>query len=1249
MTGKNFTVSCWVYLRAVNSLEIVSKMAAAAKKGWGFYLFGPDDLRFYVWDYANDYVQLGRRPYLNQWEHFVGVSNSTHTAIYANGSFIASVAKGAGSHAETVNNPLWIAAQSGDDDGSPDNYFNGSVDDVLIFDRALTEDEIKALYNASTYQYEHNFTGLSDGHYLFTGYDPDKYGNKNQTEERNVTIDTIKPSVQFIDPTPYNDTHKNDTWIYVNLSSSDANQHYAFVDFNYDVVLWMRMDDTTESYYLNEDDTEDSAYYTGVWSGTAGGAYDENWGTFMAAEEEGAIYINYTIPANVSSVINEIKYSNADDEEIDLHVYGYNSSSSQYEFIVALETGNQNYTNVTIPSCCLGDTGDTLYMKYLANGGGGQPVFYEEKMKWNITDVTVNDLSSYGNNGTAMDASQTDNGYFGKTFEFDGDGDYINISDSASQSITDNITFSVWVKLDDNYTYNPILRKGESLGTDINEDGIVNTTDQDILLAHYGESGYSEPYPRYDVHPPPYGNGSVELADNGAVLADIGKTNPPLWYLQISDLDDVGTSYCYFYLNGTTTPRLKSSTTFNSSDVGTWYHIVAVYNGSYSLLYINGTLDASQANSGTIDLVNSPLYVGADNYRYHWNGTIDELMIYNRSLDSTEIKALYNASTYQYEHNFTGLSDGYYLFTGYDPDRAGNRNETEERNVTIDTTKPSVEFISPTPSNGTQPEDYIYVNVSSSDENQHYTFTDFDNDLVLWMRMDDINATGDPQDLSSYGNDGIKKNSANQTDNGYFGKAFEFDGSAGSIEIDSDSSINFDKNSNYTFNFWVYVNEQTTNDIYQDGVPTGGGIRLYLDSTANNMSVMDLTIPDFSVSSTSVSLNEWHMLTFVYNGTNDWELYLDGSFSEVLTRNIASSSGATHKYIAGQDFEALYFNGSIDETLIFNRNLSVAEIQSLYNASTYQYEHNFTGLSLENYTFTSYAVDRAGNRNQTETRYRNISNTPVVVTNASTGVEEYNATINGYLQFDGGESCTVRFEYGLTTSYGTNTTNQTKSTGDEFSASIPSDNEKTLYERYNKDDNTGWTFYGNEWRAQTFTIGTTSKNENHYIASVKLLLYKGGNPGTVTVSIRASSGGIPTGDDLTSGTTDGNTLPAASPGEWREINLTPFQLQASTTYAIVIRAPDGDNLNYVVWRCDNNEPTYTGGVSSKSSDSGKDWAEDTGVDLMFEEYGTIIGILSPGTLYHYRAYANNTAGSDTGDDMAFLTKPLHPSGFAATV
>jgi len=102
------------------------------------------------------------------------------------------------------------------------------------------------------------------------------------------------------------------------------------------------------------------------------------------------------------------------------------------------------------------------------------------------------------------------------------------------------------------------------------------------------------------------------------------------------------------------------------------------------------------------------------------------------------------------------------------------------------------------------------------------------------------------------------------------------------------------------------------------------------------------------------------------------------------------------------------------------------------------------------YQFYSIARDNATNTESapvsfdTLIRYTNVT-VPIVITNASTGVEETNATIWGYLQSNGGENCTVRFVYGTSMSYGTNTTNQTKTTGQTFSAEITSLTKGQLY------------------------------------------------------------------------------------------------------------------------------------------------------------------------------------------------------------
>lgn len=164
-----------------------------------------------------------------------------------------------------------------------------------------------------------------------------------------------------------------------------------------------------------------------------------------------------------------------------------------------------------------------------------------------------------------------------------------------------------------------------------------------------------------------------------------------------------------------------------------------------------------------------------------------------------------------------------------------------------------------------------------------------------------------------------------------------------------------------------------------------------------------------------------------------------------------------------------------------------------------------------------------------------------------------------------------------------------------------------LYQNYNTDDNASAQANDTRWIAQTFTTA-----KKHIITHIKLKLWRDPTlaPGTVTASIRATDGsGHPTGNDLASGTIDGDTLPTTdATAEWTTITFTsPYTLEASTKYAIVLRC-SGSGDYPLNWRDDTTSPTYANGNYEYSSNSGSSWNGLTSADLMFEEYGTKIPI-----------------------------------------
>ena len=156
------------------------------------------------------------------------------------------------------------------------------------------------------------------------------------------------------------------------------------------------------------------------------------------------------------------------------------------------------------------------------------------------------------------------------------------------------------------------------------------------------------------------------------------------------------------------------------------------------------------------------------------------------------------------------------------------------------------------------------------------------------------------------------------------------------------------------------------------------------------------------------------------------------------------------------------------------------------------------------------------------------------------------------------------------------------------------------FEYYNTGANYATGISGLYWDGQTFT-----PTLNHRIISVKLVMYRFGSPGTITVSIRATDGSNhPTGLDLCLGTTNGNTLTTDGDGEWREIVLgNGCNLLANTKYAIVVRLPGGDINNDIELVGDITDPSYSGGQGEYSDDGGISWYTWDHIDFMFEEWG----------------------------------------------
>ncbi|MEK6909734.1 MAG: LamG domain-containing protein [Candidatus Aenigmatarchaeota archaeon] len=199
---------------------------------------------------------------------------------------------------------------------------------------------------------------------------------------------------------------------------------------------------------------------------------------------------------------------------------------------------------------------------------------------WENNGTTINGTDRCANNNCPVWAT----GIYANAIQLDGINDYVNASDSASINLTWNVlTFSVWV----------------------NFNGTASTGTTQRIISKTAGSG-SEQY---------------EL-----LYTSDSFTNTP-------------NRFRFDIRNSTALVSLYTNETFASTN--TWYHVAGVYNSTHVIIFVNGREKNSSVHTGAIagrasDVNIGRLATGGENF----NGTIDEVRIYNESLSDSRITNL---------------------------------------------------------------------------------------------------------------------------------------------------------------------------------------------------------------------------------------------------------------------------------------------------------------------------------------------------------------------------------------------------------------------------------------------------------------------------------------------------------------------------------------------------------------------------------------------------------------------------------
>ncbi len=215
----------------------------------------------------------------------------------------------------------------------------------------------------------------------------------------------------------------------------------------------------------------------------------------------------------------------------------------------------------------------------------GKPIAHwkMDEASWNGTAGEVKDSSGNGLTGAAAgNATTTTSGKYNNAGTFDGTGDYFDATYNSKMDITGDFTLAAWVNL-----------------------STASVGNQFIITKRSGTGG---------------GGGY-----------DIAMGNASEIFCQTDD--------------GATTTSSSTPTGIITTGAG-WQHIAAVRSGTSCRIYIDGVDRTSSAGTHTTLGTNTnAIRVGGNlNNSEYWHGQIDDARIYNYAMSSQQVKAMMNES-----------------------------------------------------------------------------------------------------------------------------------------------------------------------------------------------------------------------------------------------------------------------------------------------------------------------------------------------------------------------------------------------------------------------------------------------------------------------------------------------------------------------------------------------------------------------------------------------------------------------------
>ncbi len=601
---EDLTISGWFNRDTFTTDDtiIANRAQSSATVGLIAYIDDADDkLYFKVSDGTDEYRLVSTSTFTSTgWNHFVAVwdeDSAANSKIYINGVNDNATATGtiASVNALSTASELILGSEN-----AAGNYFDGKLDEMGLWRRAISSSEVTDLYNSGnanaylgTSGYTGTLTGTSTDPSLTDGYigkartfdasnDQIDLGSWSYSTSNSISI-SAWVKVTTCDGSYRGIVHVGATGFHVTTAitgSCNLAWHRPGTDVVYesDIVVptntWIHVAMTQNGTTMSTTNTK--LYINGVQAtsigspGTQAVSYTGN--TYIGRNATSSVSFGGTIDeVNVSNVVrsyDEIQeaYRAGRDQRIGKNITSTDLSSklTQQYAIAADRPGT--YMEATV--------GESAYANYEPDANTVGLWHLEES---NGTGAYLKDSSGYANNATPTGTTSVA-GKYGKGRNFGGtSSDYLTISDATSLDVT-TLTLEVWIKFN---AVSPANNK---------------------VITWKGDD-----------------------AATGAASS---------YWFNMATTNKID----FFIGNNVTTNSTQSISAVLANQ---WYHLVGTADGSNVKIYVNGTLESSTAQTITPYNSSNSLRINGivpGQTIYNVNATYDEIRLSNTARSADDIR-----------------------------------------------------------------------------------------------------------------------------------------------------------------------------------------------------------------------------------------------------------------------------------------------------------------------------------------------------------------------------------------------------------------------------------------------------------------------------------------------------------------------------------------------------------------------------------------------------------------------------------